>query len=267
MLEIPVGKIQPPFLIHSDLFKSFHLIKNIYLQNRAEADPFLLHFDLLCGVFGRDNIILPAFNYDFPTTRCFDVESSPSQVGALTEYVLNKHLLKRTETPIFSFLTNTMQTEGVSHFPFGAGSVFETVFEQGGTVVFYGAGIEACTYLHFVEQQFGPPVYRYDKRFEGVVVGQGRVRDVSVEMHVRPRGVALDYDWPFLLALLRDQAVIVNLAERCFAVRAQDLSNIWGAQLRSDPFSVLSAQTRPALRAQYEQLGRRFQLADFEEAL
>lgn len=266
MLDITSKGLKPPYIIHSDLFKSFHFIKAQYLQDRQANNPLRLHFDLLAEALGTENLILPCFNYDFPRTKVFNTSSTPSQVGALSNFVLKNQLLQRTDTPIFSFLTNTPTPSKRSQHPFGAGSLFETVFQENGTIIFYGTEISSCTYLHFVEHQYGPPLYRYDKRFHGQVITEGSHRAVSIEMHVRPLGLKLNYNWNLLKNLLEEHNALVSLAKRCFAVSTKDLSTIWGTQLKKDPFKILTPETKAVIQKTYKKLGRRFQQSDFEDA-
>ena len=167
MLDIDLKNLKPPYLIHSDVFSTFGLIKEEYKSSALKVNPLELHFSLLCELFSRDNIILPSFNYDFPKTKLYDTKLTNSQVGSLTNYVLENELLSRTKTPIFSFLSNISALLSEHNFPFSTGSVFDFLHNNDGTIVFYGAEIFSCTYIHYVENQFGPPVFRYDKRFIG----------------------------------------------------------------------------------------------------
>lgn len=263
MLDIDLKKLNPPYLIHSDIFKTFHFIKNKYLMTKQ--DPCLLHFEFLCETFGIDHLILPSFNYDFPKTKLYDLRNTVSQVGQLTNYVLKHNLLRRTSTPIFSFLTN-IEALWVDHSaPFSRGSVLDYLYETSGSIIFYGTEMDSCTYLHYVENQFGPPVFRYDKKFSGTLIDKTITRACEVQFHVRPMGLSLDYNWHFLFQLLLENHCIYRLSPHCVAVKARDVSEIWGNLFRKSPFDFLNDQCKRAVQKKIEKLGRRIQLSDCEE--
>jgi hypothetical protein len=136
MLDIVSKKLKPPYLIHSDLFKTFGLIKEEYKENNGKFSPFDLHFNLLAKLFSKENIILPSFNYEFPNTKFYHTKLTTSQVGSLGNYVLENQLLLRTKTPIFSFLTNIKDVLGEHNFPFSTGSIFDFINKNDGTIIF-----------------------------------------------------------------------------------------------------------------------------------
>lgn len=266
MLDIDLKKHKPPYLVHSDTFRMFGLIRDRYSRSDGQQDLLRLHFDYLCEKLGKDNLVFPSFNYDFPKEKTYDLLKTPSQVGSLTNYVIENSLLKRTTTPIFSFLTNVPELLIEHNSPFSRGSVFDRMYQMDGTIVFYGAKIDSCTYLHFVEEQFGPPLFRYQKEFAGQLVNGALTREVKVEFHVRPMGLELDYDWDKLNQLLVDNNVVTPLAKGCFAVNVKDISRIWGSFFRSGQFEILSKDTKNSVFKMYENVGRRFVKSDFEGA-
>ena len=90
MLVIDSKKLKPPYLIHSDLLKTFGLIKEEYKNSKGKKCPLEMHFNLLSNLFSKENLIFPSFNYDFPKTKFFDTQLTLSQVGSLTNYILEK---------------------------------------------------------------------------------------------------------------------------------------------------------------------------------
>ena len=264
MLDIDLKNLKPPYLIHSDLFKTFGLIKEVYKETKGQISPLELHFNLLSNLFSKENIILPSFNYDFPRTKFYDTKLTTSQVGSLTNYVLENQFLSRTKTPIFSFLTDIKDVLCGHNFPFSTGSVFDFVNNNDGTIVFYGAEISSCTFLHYVENQFGPPVFRYDKKFIGSISDGQTISNTFVEFHARPLGLELDYNWDLLLKLLEENNVIHKLANNLFAVKAKDLLSVWGNFYTKNQFDILSIQTKDVVINKFNSIGRRFIQKDFE---
>ncbi len=264
MLDIDLRKHKPPYLVHSDTFRMFGLIRDRYSTSGGERDLLKLHFDYLCEELGEENLVLPSFNYDFPKEKIFDLLKTPSQVGSLTNYVIKNGFLKRTTTPIFSFLTNIPELLTQHNNPFSRGSVFDSLYQMDGTIIFYGTKVDSCTYLHFVEDQFGPPLFRYQKNFTGQIVDGRLTREINVEFHVRPMGLELDYDWDKLNQLLIENNVVTTLAKGCFAVNVKDLSRVWGSFFRINQFEVLSSDTKDSVLKLYKKIGRRFIKSDFE---
>lgn len=263
-LDIDSKNLKPPYLIHSDIFKSFGLIKDEYKRLNEKVEPALLHLNLLVKSLGRENLIFPSFNYSFPKDKVFNLKTTQSDVGALTNYLITKSLFERTRTPIFSFLTDIRELLSGSLAPFSKKSVFDYLYLTDGTIVFYGAEISACTYLHYVEDQYGPPLCRYDKKFTGLIVDGEKSEETSVEFHVRPLGLDLDYNWEFLYELLTHENVVHKLAPSVFAIRCKDISRIWGEVFKKNQFSILSVDSQYSVKNHVKQLGRRFQQNDFE---
>ena len=264
LLDIDSKNLKPPYLIHSDLFRAFSFIKEAYKESKEDVNPSELHFDVLCQIFGKENLILPSFNYDFPKSKIYDTKNTSSQVGTLTNYVLENSLLCRTKTPIFSFLTDIPELLLEHSYPFSSGSVFDYLYVNDGSVVFYGTDITSCTYLHFIENQFGPPLFRYDKNFGGTIIDKGIYKDCFVQFHVRPHGMELDYNWNFLYQLLIQKDVVVNLSNNCFAVKARNISRIWGELFVKDPFEILSKESKIIVKTHVDKIGRRLIQSDFE---
>ena len=134
-----------------------------------------------------------------------------------------------------------------------------------GTIVFYGAEISSCTFLHYVENQFGPPVFRYDKKFIGSISDGQTITDTFVEFHARPLGLELDYNWDLLLKLLEENNAIHKLTNNLFAVKAKDLLSVWGNFYTKNHFDILSIQTKDVVSNKFNSIGRRFIQKDFEE--
>jgi len=263
-LDIDLKKYNPPFLVHSDIFRTAHLIRKKLIQDHKQQQILHAHLSNLENYFGTDNLIFPTFNYDFIKSKVFDVKNSESQVGVLTNYVLKLVNYNRTNTPVFSFSVNKKMSSLYSNTPYGKESVFDKLFKDNGTIIFYGTGINSCTYLHYVESQYGPPPYRYDKTFYGKVVTNGTSKKSFVSFHARPFGCGLDYDWNALEQSLKDEGAILTLERNLFAVKAKDLSELWGEKIRKNASSILSIECKSEIEKKLNKLGRRFIVSDFE---
>ena len=233
MSAIDLKKLDPPFIIHSDVFKVFHLIeKNFKRRDRNKIEQ--KHFYFLNKNFGSKNILIPSFNYGFAETKKFDLDKTPSEVGTLSNYILNNNLLYRTDTPFFSFLHKMQKNISFGYTPFGKGSVFDYVFKNGGSIIFYGADIDSCTFIHYLESAKKQPVYRYDKKFSGSIINKNKIKKVEVKLHVRPNNFFLDYDWNKIFNLLNRKKMIKKFGRNFFGLRAKDIYEIWLEKFEKD---------------------------------
>ena len=264
LLDIDLKNLKPPFLVHSDLFNTSGLINELFKKEDKKLEPTILHLKLLMNVFGKDNLIFPSFNYSFPKDKLFDLQRTPSDLGVLPNYIISNDFFKRTKTPIFSFLTNIPELLIHHNRPFSHGSVFDFLYKNDGAVIFYGAEISSCTYLHYVEDQYGPPLFRYEKQFSGLLVDNDAIEETNVEFHVRPLGIDFDYNWDQLFELLSSSNVVKRLGPAVFAVRCKDLSLVWGEYFSKDQFAILSKSTSHSVKNKVNEYGRRFVQSDFE---
>jgi len=267
MSGIDLRGLKPPYLIHVDTFRSIdlaikHLGKEATLSNLVSS-----HFETLCYFFGKENIIIPAFNYDFPKTGFFSCARTPIHVGQLPNHILEKALLNRTPTPIFSFLTDISELRGITKKPFSDGSVFDFIRKENGSIIFYGTDIKSCTYLHYVEDILGPPLYRYDKNFSGIVDYGDSCGEAEIQLHVRPAGLAIDYDWASLDRTLDRHNAKVKLSASTFAINAQTLFELWGEKFSVNQLQLLDFKSRKRIGKHLNPRNLRLRREDFESEL
>ncbi len=200
-----------PIFIHSDILMSFTLYKDfIYKEDSLgfcdAANRYLIK------EYGN-NLIFPSFNYNFSDTKVFDVDNDKSQVGALSEFIrLTSDQYSRSLVPFFSILSknDNLCQYSLKLTPFGERSFFEWLYHNNGRIVFFGSGF-SFTFLHYIEGLIpGGPIYRYDKEFNGLLVTKGINKKVVCNMHVRPKGVKLEYDLDFIESDLRKNNILVG---------------------------------------------------------
>ncbi len=255
-----------PVLVHSDLLRSAGGVA----PSRGREGILAAHINLLSSAAGARDVWMPTFNYDFLSTGTFNVEIDPAQVGPLPEYFRTTRAEWRTLVPVFNVAgTGTQPTVPSSGIldPFGADSIFHQLADRGGSILFYGAGLHSCTFIHHVERFSGGPAYRYDKVFLGSTSHASFSRHVKLNYHVRPLGHHLDYDWSRLLGDLerfgRIRRVIAN--RFCaFALEADDLRAFWADRIATDPLYLLDDESRSWVDEKLNLLGRSFEFEDFE---
>jgi aminoglycoside 3-N-acetyltransferase len=231
-----------------------------------------LHYDMLKNAVEQRPIWMPSFNYDYPVTQEFNVQNTPSQVGALTEYFRTHVAGWRSPVPIFSFTGDDCEPilkAGATIDPFGESSLFQQMTEDDALIMYYGInGIHPSTFVHYCERVSGKLCYRYDKIFSGKVISLDKTHDVRLNFHVRPRSnKTLDYDWTRLEKDLIQAGLMFKVSDFRFEIRlikAGDLAHFWIEKMQEDPLYLLDNNTRVWVEAKLDELGRPFLLSDFE---
>lgn len=265
LCEILPSDCDGPVFVHANLFKA-----NAFIEKSTKRNAVLeQHLEVLrAAAEGRD-LWLPSFNYQFPTTRHYDVRTSISQVGPLPEHFRTRHATWRTYDPIFSVSGTGPNPERTQPPPeiiaFDSTSSFARLTNDNGIILFYGTDLTPATIIHHVERLTGV-VYRYDKEFTGTIVNEHGVPfKVKYVYHVRPRQQPFGYCWDTLLDdLTRDRISRMATNHLAIALPAKGLTEYWLARTQADPFYFLDKQTKPWVIARIQSLGRRFVLNDFE---
>lgn len=258
-----------PMFVHSDIGRGMIAAKRAGAKiNPRAVQRSLIDFLAAQVDDGTNDLIFPAFNYEYGSKRVFHVESDPVQVGALPEWMRQQGEMRRTHFPFFSVLSVCdlgLKTDGQIN-PFGDASAFQWLVDHDATLVLLGAPLRTLTFIHYVEEMSGGPIYRYDKSFPGHIVSGGLTVPCSFSMHVRPKDVHLDYDWPGIEADLRARGLLhfSDTAPGLQWLNARELLEYWGNQIAADPFHLLDAPSRAFFTKATEGGRNRVRKEDFE---
>lgn len=238
-----------PMFVHSDIGAGMILAK----RAGARIDPravqrSLIDFLETSVASSTSSLVFPAFNYDYGSKRVFDVDTDPVQVGALPEWVRQQSGTHRSKVPFFSVLSGYdlgLKTKGLIN-PFGGASVFQWLVDNDATITLFGAPLHSLTFIHYVEEASGGPVYRYDKSFPGQTLSGGESSPCDFTMHVRPMGMRMDYDWQRLETDLLVQGLLRQSSDAPGLqwLNARALLEYWGNQIAADPFYLLDELSR-----------------------
>ena len=253
-------------LVHSDIFYGFKFDGKLGRQQLLEA-----HWWAIKKMVGGRPVWMPAFNYDFPKTKQFDVLHSKSQVGVLPEFFRTKIANWRSDVPIFSFCGND-ERPFVNYLqiidPFDETSFFDKLVNNNGVIIYYGPNLNCSTILHYCERISKNLVYRYDKFFLGEIINEnGFAENVTLKYHVRPRNKVLEYDWEMFEFDLTKQGLLQSFDDDGFHIKfikVLPLVNYWITKIKEDSLSLLSKESRHWVSSKLNELGRAFQLSDFE---
>jgi aminoglycoside 3-N-acetyltransferase len=190
-------------LLHSAIGRTMRALK----RENAAADANTLLYSFIDAVGAEGTLLLPLFNFGFAKGEAFDMASTPSKMGALTEAARLHPDAIRTGHPIYSFAAigkHARAFEGVNNRSgYGEDSPFGILRRLGGKIAALDLDDQSSmTFYHHVEEMKAIP-YRYFKTFFGSYTDLDRtlsmqaytlyVRDIAagVLTHVNPCGEAM----------------------------------------------------------------------------
>lgn len=145
---------------------------------------------LLAALGPEGTLIMPSFNFDFNKGGPWDVRSTPSQMGILTELVRKDPRAKRVFHPIYSFAIIGKHAEMLGNLRYKSSyernSVFGKLRDLDGKIMVIGLSYtNSMTFFHHIEQMEGVD-YRFLKQFRGQVTDwDGMTKVDTFEMFVR----------------------------------------------------------------------------------
>jgi aminoglycoside 3-N-acetyltransferase len=173
-------------LLHSSARRTLLRLKKLGFAMEVEAvlDSFL-------HALGENGtLLLPLFNFDFCSGVPFDLRTTPSQMGALTEAGRLRSDAVRTGNPIYSFAALGKRRDlfrGVDNFSgYGADSPFGILHREGGKIAVLDLSDQnSMTFYHYVEESIAVD-YRFHKRFTAPYTNfDGKVSDRTYGLFVR----------------------------------------------------------------------------------
>jgi aminoglycoside 3-N-acetyltransferase len=154
-------------LVHSNIKRTFKC--GIKMGVRLSGDDILSSFLKALGPDGT--LLLPLYNFDFASGTSFDIRSSPSHMGALTEAGRLYEGAVRTGHPIYSFAVigkHADKFKNIDNFSgYGDDSPFAMLRKLNGKIASLDLPDQnSMTFYHHVEEM-NEVDYRYHKTFTG----------------------------------------------------------------------------------------------------
>ena len=137
---------------------------------RLVPGPEVVVDTLLERLGSRGSLIVPTFTYSYFEGKVYDVQRSPSTVGALGDLVRTRPGSVRSLDPNFSMAAiggdaHALMRRETPH-SFGAGTVYERLMRAGMHVLLLGVDFTALALFMHLEKVHEVH-YRYDKFFSG----------------------------------------------------------------------------------------------------
>ena len=146
-------------------------------------------------------LVMPTFNFGFNKGEPWDVRTTPSKMGVLTELARQDPRAKRVFHPFYSFAVLGKHAEMLGGLRYKSAyernSVFGKLRDLDGKIMVIGLSYtNSMTFFHHIEQMEGVD-YRFLKQFTGEVTdADGRTYTDTFEMLVRDidKGVITEVD-------------------------------------------------------------------------
>lgn len=154
-------------LLHSNIMRTLGVLR----RNGYEPSVSAILESFIQSVGEQGTLLFPLFNFDFISGIQFDIRTTKSHMGALTEEARNHPNAVRTGHPVYSFCVigkHASKFEGLDNVSgYGADSPFAMLRELDGKIAVLDI-VEngSMTFHHHVEEMMSVN-YRYMKYFEG----------------------------------------------------------------------------------------------------
>ncbi|MBE9524768.1 MAG: AAC(3) family N-acetyltransferase [Chloroflexi bacterium] len=200
--------------------------------------------DALLTVLGPEGtLIMPTFNFDFCKGEPWDVRSTPSHMGAITNIVRENPKARRVFHPIYSFAVLGKQAEFLTQDPYKSSyernSLFGKLRDLDGVIMIVGLSYtNSMTFFHHVEEMEGVD-YRYMKAFTGMITDEnGKTYEDTFTMLVRDveNGVITEVD---PMGELMEKMGVVSVyqigAAKVKLMKANQVYDFTAREMRRDP--------------------------------
>lgn len=190
-----IGAAQGDILyISSDVTTlTYHACKKCGIKGKSGRNLLYgMLVDELQKLVGEEGTLLfPVFTWSFCRGIPYDVKTTPGEVGALGNWVLeNRQDFRRTDHPLYSFMVWGRDADKLlalnNRTAWGADSPFAYMHKNGAKNLIINKSLQGCfTFTHYVEESIGIPC-RYFKDFHGeYVTYDGALEKRTYTMFVR----------------------------------------------------------------------------------
>jgi aminoglycoside 3-N-acetyltransferase len=189
-------------------------------------------------------LIMPTFNFDFNKGVSWDVRTTPSKMGVLTELVRQDPRARRVFHPFYSFAILGKHADMLGGLRYKSSyernSIFGRLRDLDGKIMVIGLSYtNSMTFFHHIEQMEGVD-YRFLKQFTGEVTDEnGNTYTDTFEMLVRDidKGVITEVD---PMGFLMEEKGIIKLRKIGEAdvklMKANEVYEFTAREMKRDPY-------------------------------
>jgi aminoglycoside 3-N-acetyltransferase len=218
----------------------------------VEGGPQTVIDALLELLTPEGTLIMPTFNFDFNEGAPWDVRTTPSKMGILTELVRLDPRARRVFHPFYSFAIIGKYADELTRERYKSSyerkSVFGRLRDLDGKIMIIGLDYtQSFTFVHHVEQMEGVD-YRFIKGFTGQVTDENsntysdtfymlvRDRDRGVITEVNPMGAVLEARGVVTVRQIGNASVKLMKANEAYRMIAEEM--------KRDPFLMYQIQPK-----------------------
>ncbi len=162
------------------------LLYNKKKKKKFKVENILLALKKIVSIHGL--IMIDAFNWDFCKKKIYDYKNSTNSIGALAKSALNDHEFNRSNNPIYSFLIYGKNKKKICNLKhetcFGMDTPFGEMIKNKGKCLIIDLDFRASAYVH-VAEQLANVEYRFFKKFQGIMIKDGKKEKISTKMFCR----------------------------------------------------------------------------------
>ena len=168
-------------------------VLQFYEKDKENACKIFISY--LKKIIGKKGvIIIPTYNYQFTKNKNFNTQTSSSEVGFFSNYLLKKNWKRRTIDPVFSHIIfgkiNKFNFKNTNTEAFGEDSLFSYLQKNNFKIFCFCCSPNTITFLHFIENILKVP-YRFVKKFTGNLIYKGYKKKIIYKYNVGKK--SLDY--------------------------------------------------------------------------
>ena len=179
--------------LHTRMFGFGKLNWRAKMSKEQICDSLIDAFKEAVGLEGT--VMMTTFTQNVHDTGAYDVEETPSEGGALTEYFRKLPDVARSEHPTHSFAIWGQDKEfylSEAKSTFDMDSIYGKTLERNAWLVDWGTIFKSTTFLHLIEHKAGLP-YRRESTQEIKVKTQDREYVRSIYKYRKSTRLSVDY--------------------------------------------------------------------------
>ena len=225
-----------------------------------EGGPATVVSALRSWISDRATLVMPTHTWSYPDATgvapVFDFRSTPSILGAITDYYWRQPGVFRSQHPSHSLAAHGALADllctghELCETPCGSGTPYQRIAEGDSSVLMFGATMESYTLFHTSEDAAQIPFLYYPNR----VTLRFRSPDGSIRsMPMWRQDMSITRRFAATTRWCEDQGLLMRvrlgLSELIFVPSARALHERVISEMRRDPMFLISEKARPeALR-------------------
>ncbi len=210
--------------------------------SRIPQHPAAVVSGIRKAIGNSGTLLMPALTYQRVTAEkpCFDVCTTPSNVGALPEYFRNMQGVERSLHPTHSvcaqgrYARDFLRYHHLDNTPAGQHSPFSLLPSCGGKILFLGCGLRPNTSMHAIEELVAPEYLFGEMVNYQVRDASGKLRQMRVRNH-KFKGFEQRYERAARLLGSGEIKEFKVLAAKSYLVDARALWRAAFKKLQQDP--------------------------------